>query len=152
MLGKLRSDRVEPAGPRGFEPPADPRMTECAACRRQAVIQELAVEIVPEGIKLCARAVRPSGRSGLDDEDALPRQTRAGDLDLIDIDLERGGNGGGREFAADDAGRGQQVAVALGKFVDLPVDEASHIVRDCDDRARRSAFLLRKLIDDTGHE
>ena len=107
---------------------------------------------MPESIKLCARAVRPSGRSGLDDEHALPGQTRTGDLDLIDVDLERGGNGCGRKFAADDAGRGQQVTVALGQLVDLAVDEAAHVVRDCDDRARRSTFLLRKLIDDTGHE
>ena len=61
VLGQLGSDCVQPAGPCGFEPPADPYMTECAACRRQAVVQKLAVEIVPEGIKLCARAVRPSG-------------------------------------------------------------------------------------------
>ncbi len=80
-------------------------MTQGAACRRQAVVQELAVKIMSEGTKLCVRAVRPSGRSRLDDEHALPRQTRAGDLDLIDVGLERGGNGCGRKFAADDAGR-----------------------------------------------
>ena len=83
---------------------------------------------------------------------ALPRQTRTGDLDLIDIDLERGGNGCGGKFAADDAGRSQQMAVALGLLVDLAVDEAPYVVRDCDDRAGRSAVLLHKLIDNAGHE
>jgi hypothetical protein len=82
----------------------------------------------------------------------LSRQTRAGCLDLIDVDLDRGGNCYARKFAADDAGRGQQMAVALSQIVDLAVDKTSHIVRDCDDCARRSVFLLHKLINDTRNE
>ena len=154
MLRQLRRDRVQPADPGGFEPAADACMAQGAACRRQAVVQELAVEIVPEGIKLRARAIRPSGRSRLDDEHALPRQTRAGGLDLLDVDLQRGRDGGGREFAADDARGRQQVAVALVELVDLPIDEASHIMRDRHDCAERppGSFSLRQLVDDAGHE
>jgi hypothetical protein len=73
MLGQFRGDDVQPATPCGFQPTANPRVTERAASRRQPIIQEFAIEIVPECVQLDVRAIGPSGRSGSDDEYALPR-------------------------------------------------------------------------------
>ena len=122
MLRQFRGDRVEPAGPGGFEPAANACMAQGATSRRQAIVQELAVEIVLERTKLRARAIRPSGRSGLGDEHAQPRQARAAGLGSLDVDLHRGGDSGGRKFAADNTRGRQQAAVALIKLVDLPMN------------------------------
>jgi hypothetical protein len=55
----------------------------------------------------------------------------------------RGRNRRGREFAADDARRHQQGAVALAEIVDLSIDEARHVVRDREQP--RSGFPARAL-------
>ena len=137
MLRQLGRDRVQAAGPRGLQSAADPRMTERPARQRQAVVEKLAVKVVTESVKLGRRPVGPGGRAGLDDEDALPHQPRAGGFDRVLAGLQRGGNRGSREFAADDAGGGEQFTVAVIEVIDLPVDEAAHVVRDRHDRAGR---------------
>ena len=106
-----------------------------------------------ESVKLGRRPVGPGGRAGLDDEDALPHQPRAG-FDRVLAGLQRGGNRGSREFAADDAGGGEQFTVAVIEVIDLPVDEAAHVVRDRHDRAgrRRRRGCTCQLIDDADHE
>ena len=103
MLRQLRRNRVEPLAPGGFEPAADADMARRAPRRRQATVQQLAIEIVPERVEVCGRAIRPRVRRCLIDENASARQPCAGGLDRIDLALQRGRGGRGREFAADDA-------------------------------------------------
>src|SRR6476660_4819640 len=66
MLGELSRNRLQLARPCGFEPTADARMTQGTARRWKSIIQELAMEIMPEGIALGKGSIRPSGRNTLD--------------------------------------------------------------------------------------
>ena len=75
MVGKLLGDRVGPALPGRFEPPSDAGMGSDAPAGRQALIQEVAIEIVPEGVEVGARSVGPGSSSRRQDE--LPRSDRA---------------------------------------------------------------------------
>src|SRR5262249_20378286 len=152
MLRHPRRDHAEPAGPGRFQPTADASMAQGPPRRRQAVVQQLTVEIMPEGVELCELTIWPSGRSGPNDEHALQLQGRAAGLNLLDVNLQCSRSGGGRELATDDARRSQQVAVALAKIVDLSIDEAPDVVRDRDDRTRRHETLLGQLVDEAGHE
>ena len=107
MLSDLGCDDIRAGCPGGFQTGTDSRMAQRASRRRQPLVQELAVEIVPEGVMLGRRPVRPAARTGLDDEHALPSQARAGGFDGLDIGSKRGGDGRSRELAADDTRRGQ---------------------------------------------
>jgi hypothetical protein len=153
MLGELGRNRLQLARPCGFEPTADARMTQGTARRRKSIVQQLAMEIVPEGIELGQGSIRPSGRNTLDDEYALPRQPRAGRLDCLDIDIQDSCNHGCSEFAPHDARRREKVTVTLAELINLAVNEASDIVRD---RHELVDGLIPtgvgKLVDDAGHE
>src|SRR5690348_4539645 len=59
VLGKLRRNVVELSRPCGFEPTAHTRVERCAPRRREILVQQLAIEIVPERVELRARAVGP---------------------------------------------------------------------------------------------
>ena len=52
MLGELSRNRLQLARPCGFEPTADARMTQGTAGRWKPIVEELAMEIMTEGIAL----------------------------------------------------------------------------------------------------
>ena len=64
MLRQLGGDRVQlPVQAASSRRPTRAWLRRAARCR-QTIVQQLAVEIMPEGVKLRARAIRPCGRSG----------------------------------------------------------------------------------------
>src|SRR5262245_13695715 len=107
---------------------------------------------MPEGIELGKSSVRPSRRNTLDDEHALPRQPRAGRLDVLDIDIQCSCHRGCSEFAAHDARCCKKVTVTLAELIDLAIDEASDIVRDRHELVDGLIPTgMGKLVDDAGH-
>src|SRR5579871_3761463 len=129
------------AGPGLLEPGAEPPMTRGAARGRKMLVQEFAVEIMPEQIQLPRRTIRPTRRAGLSKESAFPGQSGAADFDLLNLDVQYGGDRWTCKLAADDARGTKKLAVDFVEIADLPLDEAAYIPGNGIDRDER---LIRR--------
>src|SRR5262249_7537710 len=103
VLGSLGGDRIQPTAPGKLEPRANSCMTERASSRSKPVIEELAIEVVSEGVKLSDGSVGPCLLAGCVDKNASARQACAVVFDFRDVASDGRSDGSGREFPPDNA-------------------------------------------------